>query len=67
MDGLTPWYNFGQGRKNMTLQQVFYYPESDYQGANFVNIFAFDLKKPLGCNENVISVLTLNTYVLYMS
>ncbi len=47
MDG--PWYEFGQKRKNMTLQQIFYYPNSDYQGANFINIFAFNLRNPLGC------------------
>jgi len=49
MDGSMPWFNFGQGKKNMTLQQVFYYPGSDYNSANFINIFAFNLRNPLGC------------------
>jgi hypothetical protein len=49
MDGSVPWYNFGSLKRNMTLQQIFYYPGSDYQGANFINIFAFNLRNPLGC------------------
>lgn len=27
-DSIMPWYNFGNGRKNMTLSQIFYYPAS---------------------------------------
>lgn len=51
----------------MAPQQIFYYPGSDYQSANFINIFAFNLRNPLTCDENIISVLALNTYVIYMS
>ena len=37
------------------------------KGTNFINIFAFNLKNVFSCEENVINVLTLNTYILYMS
>lgn len=51
----------------MTLQQVFYYPKSEYQNANFINILAFNLRNPKTCDENIVSVLSQNTYILYMS
>jgi len=45
-----PWYDFGLGKKTLKSQQIFYYPGNDYQSANFINIFAFNLKNPLQCD-----------------
>ena len=66
-DSVMPWYNFGNGRKNMTLSQIFYYPVPEYSGVTFTNILAFNLRNPLGREENTISFISLSSWILYMS
>lgn len=51
----------------MTLSQIFYYPVPKYNSVVFTNLLAFNLRKPLGNEENAISFLTLNSWIIYMS
>ncbi len=66
-DSNIPWYNFGVGQKNMTLSQIYYYPVPEYNGVTFTNILAFNLRNPMGREENAISFLTLSSWIIYMS
>lgn len=66
-DSSIPWYNLGNAKINMTLSQIFYYPVPKYNSVTFTNLLTFNLRNPMGREENAISFLTLSSWIIYMS
>jgi inhibitor of cysteine peptidase len=64
-----PWYNFNGRKQYLRPNEIFYYPGSseDYQGANFLNIFTFNLGNPRYAQENIVSVIGQSSHLIYMS
>ncbi len=51
----------------MQTSQIFNYPMPEYKGVIIINLLAFNLRNPMSGEENAISLITLNSWIIYMS
>jgi hypothetical protein len=61
-----PWFDFGQGKKNVAFSSIFYYPVS-YFNPNAVNIISFNLGDPINGHKKVVSICAESANLMYMS
>ena len=61
-----PWFDFGQGKKNVLFSSIFYYPVS-YVNPNAVNIISFNLGDPINGHKKVVSICAESANLMYMS